>query len=378
MMDEEALRALADDIKRNGQREAITVHEGKILDGRNRFLACKIAKVSPTFTPWMDRDRTATEWVLSKNLHRRHLDTSQRALVAAKAKPMFEEEARKRQKGGQGGVLLVKKSTQAKGKARDQAAAVVNVSGFSVTQAEKVLDAGAPELVAAVEQGKITVSDAAQITKASKETQRAVVEQVVSGKAKKARFALKQIEKAKVAEQIRNEPVPMPKGPFRVIVSDPPWRYEKRAEDETHRSILPYPDMSTEEICALPVAELAHDDCVLWLWTTNAFMRDAFKVLDAWGFKEKTILTWVKDRMGTGDWLRGKTEHCILAVRGRPTVTLTNQTTHLAGPMREHSRKPDEFYALVDAICPGSKVEMFCREPRKGWAAWGAEKEKFS
>jgi N6-adenosine-specific RNA methylase IME4 len=184
-------------------------------------------------------------------------------------------------------------------------------------------------------------------------------------------------KKQALAEQLRSEPVPMPTGPYRVIVADPPWQYEKRAEDITHRGRNPYPDMSTDAICALPVHKLACDDAVLWLWTTNAFMRDAFRVLDAWGFEERTILTWVKNRMGTGDWLRGKSEHCILAIRGRPLVQLANQTTVLYAPLREHSRKPDEFFALVDALCPGSKVELFAREARPGWAAWGAETEAF-
>lgn len=189
--------------------------------------------------------------------------------------------------------------------------------------------------------------------------------------------AFREMKKREVTAEIRNEPQPLPDGPFRVIAIDPPWRYEKRKDDGTHRAALTYPDMSVEEICALPVAERAHGDCVLWLWTTNAFVRDAYRCLDAWGFTEKTILTWVKDRMGTGDWLRGKTEHCILAVRGKPVVTLTNQTTALVAPMREHSRKPDEFYSLVEALCPGSKLEMFAREPRDGWATWGAESTLF-
>jgi N6-adenosine-specific RNA methylase IME4 len=183
--------------------------------------------------------------------------------------------------------------------------------------------------------------------------------------------------KADLAAELRAKPVPLASGRFNVIVSDPPWAYEKRAGDVTHRADLPYPSMQIDEICALPVADRAEENCVLWLWTTNAFMRDAFKVIDAWGFQEKTILTWAKDRMGTGDWLRGKTEHCIMAVRGKPIVQLTNETTLLEGPLREHSRKPDEFYALVEKLCPGTKLEMFCREARTGWAKWGAETEKF-
>lgn len=184
--------------------------------------------------------------------------------------------------------------------------------------------------------------------------------------------------KGDLAAKLRSLPPPTPKGPFRVIVLDPPWQYRLRKGDLSHKSQNQYPDMSVEEICALPVATMAEPNCLLWLWTTNAFMRDAFKCLDAWGFEEKTILTWVKNKIGTGDWLRGQTEHCILAVRGSPMVTLTNQTTLLRADRREHSRKPDEFYAMVDQLCPGTKLEMFSREPRAGWAAWGAEVDKFT
>lgn len=175
------------------------------------------------------------------------------------------------------------------------------------------------------------------------------------------------------AEQINAEPPPMPTGPFRVIAMDPPWSYGNRAFDPTHRGASPYPDMSIEEIGRLPIADIAAEDAILWLWTTNAHMPEAFGLIARWGFTHKTILTWVKDRMGTGDWLRGKTEHCLMAVRGKPTVQLTNQTTALVAPMRDHSRKPDEFYALVEALCPGSKVELFARSAREGWAAYGDE-----
>jgi N6-adenosine-specific RNA methylase IME4 len=182
------------------------------------------------------------------------------------------------------------------------------------------------------------------------------------------------------AAEIAAEPPPLPEGRFRVIVVDPPWSYDARAEDPSHRAANPYPQMALEEICALPLTERAHDDAVLWLWTTNSHMRDAFVVLDAWGFRHRTILTWAKDRMGTGDWLRGQTEHCLMAVRGRPTVTLTNQTTLLHAPLREHSRKPDAFYALVESLCPapaGGRLELFARQKRPGWVAAGAEIGKF-
>lgn len=154
-----------------------------------------------------------------------------------------------------------------------------------------------------------------------------------------------------------------------VIVIDPPWQYEKRVEDVTHRGRSPYPSMSVEEIIAKP--PLCADNCVVWLWTTNAFMHEAYHVLDAWSLEPKTILTWKKNRMGVGDWLRGITEHCIMAVKGNPVIKLTNQTTFLEGEAREHSRKPESFYQLVEALCLGSKYEMYQRERREGWEGSG-------
>jgi N6-adenosine-specific RNA methylase IME4 len=132
--------------------------------------------------------------------------------------------------------------------------------------------------------------------------------------------------------------------------------------------------MTVAAICALPVASLAHEDSILWLWTTNFRMREAFAVLDAWGFQHRTLLTWVKDRFGTGDWLRGQTEHCIMAVRGRPVVQLTNQTTVLYGPVRAHSQKPEEFYAFVERLCPAPRyAELFSRQHRENWDGHGDE-----
>jgi N6-adenosine-specific RNA methylase IME4 len=175
---------------------------------------------------------------------------------------------------------------------------------------------------------------------------------------------------------IRLEPPPLPgSGPYRVIVADPPWPYEIRKEDPSHRGTHAYPQMSIAQICAVNVASLAHENCLLWLWTTNHHMREAFAVLDAWGFKQKTILTWAKDRMGMGDWLRGQTEHCLLAVRGKPVVELTNQTTLLPGAVRAHSQKPIEFYHFVERLCPAPRYAyLFSRyRHNEKWDCHGDE-----
>jgi ParB/RepB/Spo0J family partition protein len=186
----------------------------------------------------------------------------------------------------------------------------------------------------------------------------------------------KRLKVTRQAEAIRAEPPPLPgNGPYRVIVADPPWPYEVRQQDPSHRGALPYPSMSIAQICAMSIASLVHDDgCVLWLWTTNHFMRDAFAVLDAWGFEHKTILTWFKDGLGVGDWLRGQTEHCILATRGKPTVLLTNQTTALFAPRGPHSAKPAAFYAMVEKLCPAPRyASLFSRIARPLWDGHGDE-----
>src|SRR6266581_3353231 len=129
--------------------------------------------------------------------------------------------------------------------------------------------------------------------------------------------------------------------------------------------------MPIEDIKVMPVTEIAAENAILWLWTTNAHLRVAFDVVEAWGFEYKTLLTWVKDRMGTGEWLRGQTEHCLLATRGKPLFIHGQHTTVLEGVRRDHSRNPEEFHILVEATCPGSKVELFARQARAGWKAFG-------
>lgn len=186
----------------------------------------------------------------------------------------------------------------------------------------------------------------------------------------------KRLKVMKQAEAIRKEPPPLPsKGPYRVIVADPPWPYELRKSDPSHRAAHPYPQQSISDICKTNVAGIAHADAIMWLWTTNHHIREAFTVLDAWGFEQKTILTWVKDRFGTGDWLRGQTEHCLMATRGKPIVELTNQTTVIHGPLRKNSQKPDEFYDFIEKLCPSPRYATLYHRgiSRPNWDGHGDE-----
>jgi N6-adenosine-specific RNA methylase IME4 len=212
-------------------------------------------------------------------------------------------------------------------------------------------------------------TDLLKIARLCHEDQIRVAQLIHDDKAKTYQRAWKILESARIA----SEPQPLPGGPFRVIVADPPWHYDKRDDDASKRENTGYATMSLDSIKDLEVESISTSDAVLWLWTTNAHMPEAFSVARAWGFTYKTMLTWDKIRIGMGDWLRGQTEHCLMCVRGRPTVNLTNQTTLMRETSTGHSKKPEAFYSLVESLCPGSKVELFSRYPRQGWIAWGSE-----
>jgi N6-adenosine-specific RNA methylase IME4 len=347
----------------------ILIHEGKILDGRNRYRAAKIAGVRPSFDIPFEKGEVGDPWdlVWRENSTRRHLDPGQKAALhidfVAGSKRWQQQHAGRKQAANE-----ARSTTQA---GRPKERSTPREVPRSGSKSDRTASA-AKALASSAGVSRSTMERALELKKKNPEAHA----RVGRGEIPLAR-ALAETKKAAVVADIKAKPKPLPGGKHHVIVADPPWRYDTSNENSNERGAVEYPDMSIAEICALPVAKLAEDNCILFLWTTNAFMRQAYQCLDAWGFAEKTILTWDKEKIGVGHWLRNSTEHCILAVRGRPVVQLTNQSTLLRAPRREHSRKPDAFYALVETLCPGSKVELFARQPRKGWSVWGAEKEKF-
>jgi len=139
-----------------------------------------------------------------------------------------------------------------------------------------------------------------------------------------------------------------------------------------------YPLMKTKDIMALPVRMIADDNCHLYLWATNNHLQDAFSVMGAWGFEYKTMITWLKDKKGLGQYFRGKTEHCLFGVRGNlPYKTMDGKrcqgVTGFFAPRREHSRKPEEMRAMIELVSYEPRIELFARERFDGWDCWGNE-----
>jgi N6-adenosine-specific RNA methylase IME4 len=178
----------------------------------------------------------------------------------------------------------------------------------------------------------------------------------------------------RVADQARASALSPDGARYPVIMADPPWRYvdeEGRGSAEDH-----YATMSLEEICAMPVAARATDDAVIFLWATAPLLPEAFEVLRAWGFEYRTSSVWDKERIGIGHWFRVQHEHLLVGVRGNfPTPPPAARPSSVIRARRgEHSSKPDEAYAIVEAMWPGlPRLELFARRERAGWNVWGAE-----
>ncbi len=155
---------------------------------------------------------------------------------------------------------------------------------------------------------------------------------------------------------------------FRTIYADPPWPYENRASRGAAANH--YETMSVDQIYEEPVAELAADDAHLHLWTTNAFLREAFSVMDAWGFRAKSCLVWVKPQFGAGNYWRVSHEFLLLGVRGSLCFRDRRLRSWLVAPRTEHSRKPGIVRLLIEKASPGPYLELYGREwsPDSPWS----------
>jgi len=174
--------------------------------------------------------------------------------------------------------------------------------------------------------------------------------------------------------------IPLPQGKYRTIIIDPPWPIEKiLREVRPNQVLLDYPTMTIEEIKVLPVPELAYEDgCHIYLWTTHKYLPMAFKVLDAWGANYECLLTWVKNVGITPFSWMYSTEHCLFARIGNLPLLKLGKRLDFEAKVREHSRKPDEFYNLVKEVSPEPRIDMFSREKREGFAQYGNELDRFS
>jgi N6-adenosine-specific RNA methylase IME4 len=166
---------------------------------------------------------------------------------------------------------------------------------------------------------------------------------------------------------------------FATIVIDPPWDWGDEGDvDQLGRARPQYSTMPIDDIAALPVGDLADVDAHIYLWVTNRSLPKAFGLLEAWGFRYITCLTWCKPSFGMGNYFRGSTEQVLFGVKGSQPLKRRDAGTWFEAPRGPdgHSSKPTEFYGLVESCSPGPYLEMFARTAHKGWSRWGADSDE--
>ena len=358
LMSDEDVARLSADIKENGLREPIHVFDDAIIDGRNRFRACKMAGVRPEFLDYQGDEDSLVEFAVSLNLHRRHLTESQRAVVASNIATLEQ---------GANLHLGVKIS---------EAASMMGVSERSVKSAKKVKDKAHKSVVDAVISGAVPVSVGAQMADQPKEVQEEFVKQISEGK--KPSAAARASKRA--ADDDKRISTPKVKGKFQTIMVDPPWDHETfslAGRGLPEYSVLSQDDlMNGPESSDLWIPDWADEQCHLYLWVTNNFLTRGVDLIQHWGFDYKTIVTWVKPRFGMGSYLRSSTEHMLFATKGETLTTRVNNIpTHFEAPLGKHSAKPDRAYEIAELASYPNRLEVFPGRERKGWTRWGIPNE---
>lgn len=350
------------DIAQNGLRLPILVFRNQIIDGRQRVRACKELGIAPRYQAVHQSPKSIPQYIVSMNLKRRHLNDSQRAMVANSLAKL-----------GRGkGMNTAQAVTQA------QAAQMLNVSIDSIQRARLVETNGVPELVNAVQEGVLDVTNASAISNLSEAEQADLLKlqnKEILAKAKQIRkeaMAIRRQSRIVEIEKKRanNKPLIAKDGAYSVIYADPAWDY---ISEET----LGYPTMPLDAIKALPVNQIAAEDAVLFLWCSASLIGNALKVIDAWGFNYKTHAIWNKQMGGQGVYFRIKHELLLVATRGViPEVPYhARQSSVFSDWTGEPSEKPSRIRSVIDNMYPElPKIELFCRGvPAKGWAGWGNE-----
>ncbi len=378
LIEGEQFGELVADIKANDIREKIVIWDGSILDGRNRYRAGLEAglidedddldrkKYFVRFVPSVDGD--ALKFVMSKNLQRRHLDESQRAMVAARYATMRQGERTDLEPSAN--LPKVDQKTAAK---------TLSISERALRHARHVQQHAEPELARAVDRGRLAVSVAERASRLTPAAQRRIAAQAENGDANAARNSVKQESRNAREKELGQTQIALPKKRYGVIVADPEWRFEpwSRLTGMDRAADNHYPTSCTEVIAARDVPSIAAKDCVLFLCATVPMLPHALLVMAAWGFDYKSNYVLEKDRAITGYWNRNRHEHLLIGTRGDVPCPAhgTQWESLIASPVNKHSAKPAAMLEMIEQYFPTlPKIELNRRgPPRDGWDAWGNE-----
>jgi len=357
---DEEFKFLEDNLKKNGCRDPITILEdGTIIDGHNRYKICQEhnIKYSTFVQKGLETGTDIKLWMLYNQIGKRNYTSFDKSLVAIEIEKLESIKAKERmlklsnlkqfQELEEQNDLPARSDLterEESGKALEKAAKAVGVGYGTVYKTKQILAKAPEEVIEKVRKGDVSVDRAYQ-----------------------------KIQRAERLE--RNQATEWPKGKYRVIYADPPWKYDDERSG-MGGAIDQYDLMELEDIKALPVKDLAETDAVLFMWATAPLLKEGIEVVESWGFKYKTHMIWNKTKGLNGHYVSPRHELLFIATKGSCTPDTKDRPNSVQTIDRtgRHSEKPEDFRKIIETLYTyGNKVELFAREAPEGWVAYGNE-----
>ena len=328
LIEGDEFQLLCGDIKKAGLNHPVILLDDIILDGRNRYRACVEVGIEPRYEKFEGEDPLA--FVLSENLHRRHLTISQRAALATEVANMTKQDT-------------LKQNTDGRNRPTDK---------MSNKEASELFQVGTTSIKEA---------------RAIKERYPDKFRELKTGKK-----TIQQAKREIIKENVKEQPE-MPTDKYRVVYADPPWNYGNSGLDDYGHAERHYPTMSIEELGQLGVPDIVEENSVLFIWTTSPLLEDCFRVIRMWDFKYKTSFVWNKIKHNFGYYNSVRHELLLVCTKGSclpDNSKLFNSVQSIE--RKAHSEKPDEFRDIIDTLyTKGKKIELFSRKKVDGWDVWG-------
>lgn len=336
-----------------GCRDALVVWNGILVDGHNRYQICtKHGLEYKTTELYRDTREDVKAWIIQNQFGRRNLTPYQRAELALLLEPVFREKAKEKKQ--EAGGAVPQKSVKPPVDTQKELAKVAGVSHDTISKAKKISEQGDAETKDLLRKGEISINQAYR--------------------------NLEREQKKEEQKQRRLEPVELPKGEYDVIYADPPWQYNFAPHKDGMSIEEHYDTMTVDQICDMDIPSAKN--AVLFMWATAPKLKEAMRVMEAWGFEYKTNAVWDKVKVAgrgawkSGYWFYGRHELLLVGTKGQfsPPLEDVRQESVITEPRTKHSKKPECIYEIIESYFPNhTRIELFARQTREGWASYGNE-----
>lgn len=369
----EYVQKLADSIKQVGLINPITIApDNRLIAGYHRVQAFKLlgeTRIPAVVLNLSDLEARLAE--IDENLIRNEGTVLERGEWLLERKRIYEELYPETKRGGLPGAPGGGKQAKSEiiSSFAEDTADKTGQSRRTIEQEIKISRDIAPEVKDKIRDTDLAdrKADLLRLSRMEPEQQEKIVDQIISGKADTLNHARKNI----AAEAVKD--APELSGKFRVIYADPPWSYGGSMNETYGTADKHYPTMSLDDLCIMPVTDITEDNAVLFLWVTSPLLEDAFKVINAWGFKYKASFVWDKVKHVMGHYNSVRHELLLICTKGSCVPENMKLFDSVYEEERtEHSKKPEFFREVIDTIYPsGKRIELFARRPVEGWETYG-------